>query len=113
MSAARASAARRRVGAAAGRGAGTGDRPDAATTRYGALAVPAPVRVLTAPDGTPRSVEIDGRRRAVEAVRDDWLVQDLWWTDRPVERHYHELVVHPGRVVVVYHDLLTQRWHRH
>ena len=42
------------------------------------------------------AVTLGGRRREVVAVRDDWLVQDLWWTDRPVDRHYFELVLDPG-----------------
>ena len=41
------------------------------------------------------------------AVRDDWLVQDLWWTDRPVDRHYFELVLDPGRVMVAYRRVLA------
>ena len=47
---------------------------------------------------------LGGRRRDVVAVRDDWLVQDLWWTDRPVNRHYFELVLDPGRVMVAYRE---------
>ena len=70
-----------------------------------AVGTPRPVRVEgAAPDGAPVAVVVDGRRREVVAVRDDWLVQDQWWTDRPVDRHYFELVVEPGRVLVTYRD---------
>lgn len=70
-----------------------------------AVGTPRPVRVEdAAPHGVPGAVVMDGRRRVVVAVRDDWLVQDLWWTDRPVDRHYFELVVEPGRVLVTYRD---------
>lgn len=118
LRAARAPAARRRAGDGDGAPEERGRPPAPAApvpdaVRYGALATPRPVRVDVAADGAPLAVDIDGRRRVVEAVRDDWLVQDLWWTERPVERHYHELVVHPGRVTVLYRDLLTDRWHRH
>lgn len=77
------------------------------------LAAPRPVRVAVAQDGLPRAVALDGRRREVAAIRDDWLVQDRWWTDRPVERHYFELVLDPGRLAVVYRDALTGDWFAH
>ena len=78
-----------------------------------ALGAPRPVRVAASGDGVPRAVTIDGRRRAVAAVRDDWLVQDRWWTDRPVDRRYFELVLDPGRVAVVYRDGITGDWLAH
>jgi hypothetical protein len=77
------------------------------------LAAPRPVRVAVAQDGSPRAVVLDGRRREVAAIRDDWLVQDRWWTDRPVERHYYELVLDPGRLAVVYRDAVTGEWLAH
>jgi hypothetical protein len=78
-----------------------------------ALRVPQPARVEVGDDGTPRRVELGGRPRAVIDVRDDWLVQDLWWTGRPVDRHYYELVVEPGRVVLTYRDAVDATWHVH
>ena len=57
---------------------------------------------LYAPRGTRVGV---GRRRmrrsavegvAVEAVREEWLVEDRWWTPRPLRRHYFELVLADG-----------------
>ena len=52
------------------------------------------------PAGVPHAIEIMGRRRGVVDIRDEWIVQDRWWTDHPVERHFFELVVEPGRVVI-------------
>jgi hypothetical protein len=49
----------------------------------------------------------------VAAVRDEWLVQDRWWTDRPVDRHYFELVLDPGRVAVVFRDVRAGGWFAH
>lgn len=69
-----------------------------------ALDVPRPARVTCDAGGVPRSVTIGGRHREVVAVRDDWLVQDLWWTGRAVDRRYFELVVEPGRVVTAYRE---------
>lgn len=69
------------------------------------MGLPRPVRVdEDGREGAPAALELDGRRRAVVAVRDDWLVQDLWWTDRPIDRHYFELVLDPGRVVVAFRE---------
>lgn len=69
-----------------------------------AVSTPRPVRVESDRGGVPVAVTLGGRRRDVVAVRDDWLVQDLWWTDRPVDRHYFELVLDPGRVMVAYRE---------
>ena len=60
---------------------------------------PRPVDVL-ADDGIPRAV--DGV--VVEAVREDWLVEDRWWTPKPLQRRYFELVLADGRDVVVFRE---------
>lgn len=77
------------------------------------LAAPRAARVICGPAGIPHALEIDGRRRGVVAVRDEWLVQDRWWTDQPVDRHFFELVVEPGRVVTAFHDLRADAWYRY
>jgi hypothetical protein len=77
------------------------------------LGAPHPLRVITGRGGVPHAVVIDGRRRLVVAVREDWLVQDRWWTDEPVDRHYFELVVEPGRRLVVFLDERRREWLTH
>jgi len=64
------------------------------------------VRVRAGRDGVPRAVE----GRAVEVVRESWLVEDRWWTDTPLRRRYWEVVSASGRNVVVFHDLLAGGW---
>jgi hypothetical protein len=72
------------------------------------VALPRPAAVRAAPhDGRP--LVIDGRR--VEAVRESWLIEDRWWTDRPLRRRYWELVTVCGRDLVVFHDLDSGRWY--
>jgi hypothetical protein len=66
-----------------------------------ALNLPRPVRVRTGRGGVP--AEVDGW--AVELVRESWLVEDRWWTARPLRRRYWEVVSASGRNVVVFHDL--------
>jgi hypothetical protein len=70
------------------------------------LAKPRTVRVREGGQGRPQAV--DGR--AVEAVRESWLVEDRWWTPVPVRRRYWEVVTADGRNVVVYRDLVEGGW---
>lgn len=46
----------------------------------------------------------------VAAVLEEWVVEDRWWTARPLRRRYLELVLENGRNVVVYRDLVTREW---
>ena len=48
--------------------------------------------------------------RPVETVREEWVVEDRWWTPRPLRRRYFELVLDDGRNAVVFHDLMKGRW---
>lgn len=70
------------------------------------VAVPRPARVRADPGGRP--LVVDGR--AVEAVRESWLVEDRWWTDRPLRRRYWEIVTTDGRDVVVFRELERGGW---
>ena len=69
-----------------------------------ALYLPRPVRVSSGPDGVP--TRVDGQQ--VELVRESWLVEDRWWTGRPLRRRYWEVVSVRGRNLVVFHDLTTR-----
>jgi hypothetical protein len=57
-----------------------------------------------------RPVAVDGR--AVDAVRESWLVEDRWWTDRPIRRRYWEVVTVDGRNLVVFREVESGRWLR-
>jgi hypothetical protein len=72
------------------------------------LAVPRRVGVRAAEDGQP--LEVDGR--LVDSVRESWLVEDRWWTERPIHRRYWEVVTVCGRDEVVFCDLRGRRWWR-
>lgn len=50
-------------------------------------------------------------RASVDCVREDWVVEDRWWTGRPLRRRYFELVLSDGRNTVVFHDLVGGRWY--
>ena len=47
----------------------------------------------------------------VEAVREEWVVEDRWWTGRPLRRRYFELVLEDGRNAVVFRDLEGGAWY--
>jgi hypothetical protein len=47
----------------------------------------------------------------VDSVLEDWLIEDRWWSARPLRRRYLELVLENGRCVVVFRDLCTGGWY--
>ncbi len=69
---------------------------------------PAAAAVRAGDGGRP--LVVDGR--AVDAVRESWLVEDRWWTDRPIRRRYWEVVTVDGRNLVVFRDVDSGRWLR-
>jgi len=72
------------------------------------LSMPRRIAVRAGEDGRPEVV--DGR--AIDAVRESWLLEDRWWTERPVCRRYWEVVTVCGRNEVVFHDVRSGRWYR-
>jgi hypothetical protein len=75
-------------------------------TRLRRLSQPRPVAVRTGQGGAPLSLG----GRPIEAVREEWVVEDRWWTGRPLRRRYFELVLEDGSNAVVFHDLARRRW---
>ena len=71
------------------------------------LGRPRPVEIRIGADGLPAAF---GRTR-VDSILEDWLVEDRWWSDRPVRRRYLELVLESGRCVLVFRDLKNGRWY--
>ena len=59
-----------------------------------------------AADGRPETV--DGR--AVDAIRESWLIEDCWWTGAPVRRCYWVVVVAGGRNLLAFGDLVRGAW---
>lgn len=74
------------------------------------------VRRLYAPQRVAVGVDAEGVPTAVAgaevaAVREEWLVEDRWWTLPRIWRHYFELVLADGRNVVVFRAG-NRRWYR-
>ena len=72
------------------------------------LGVPKRVAVSAGSDGRPLLVD----QREVDAVRESWLIEDRWWTEKPLRRRYWEVVTADGRDEVVFCDLESGRWWR-
>ena len=70
------------------------------------LGDPKPATVEADSRGTPAAVEAV----AVDTLREEWVVEDRWWTGRPLRRRYFELVLVDGRNVVVFRDLVGGGW---
>jgi hypothetical protein len=73
------------------------------------LARPRPADIRMGGDSVPAAVGATH----VDSVLEDWLVEDRWWTERPVRRRYLELVLDNGRCVLVFRDLSSGRWYSH
>ena len=67
----------------------------------------------------PRPVEVadDGRRVPIQvedvdvvAIREEWVVEDGWWTAEPVRRRYFELILIDGQDLTVFQSLPSGQW---
>ena len=70
------------------------------------LSTPRAAAVRAGADGVPLALDAG----SVDTVCEEWVVEDLWWTGRPLRRRYFELVLDDGRNTVVFHDLIGRGW---
>lgn len=70
------------------------------------LGAPEPATIAADERGIPVAVG----PAPVDSVREEWVVEDRWWTGRPLRRRYFELVLVNGRNVVVFRDLVGGGW---
>ncbi len=68
--------------------------------------MPRPVQVRVGRGGAPAAVGA----LEVEQVREDWVVEDRWWTGSRLRRRYFEVVLASGRDIVVFHDMVGRGW---
>jgi hypothetical protein len=69
----------------------------------------APRRVAVEVDSEGLPTTVEGVQ--VEAVGEEWVIEDRWWTLRRLWRHYFELALVDGGNVVVFRDS-NGRWFR-
>ena len=67
-----------------------------------------PRKVAVATDTAGLPVAVAGR--PVTCIRDEWRVEEGWWTQRPLHRRYFDLVLDDGRNAVVFCDRRRGRW---
>ena len=72
----------------------------------GPMNAPQPIGVQASARGRP--IVVDGE--PVETVNNDWLGEDWWWREVELHRRYYEVITISGRRVVVFRDLLSDRW---
>ena len=70
------------------------------------LSMPVSVEVASADGSVPSTLN----RQPVNSIAEDWVIEDRWWTGRPLRRRYFELVLTDGSCVVVFRDLERGRW---
>jgi len=77
----------------------TGSRP----TR---LYEPRPADVASNAAGTPVQVnDVD-----VVQIREEWIVEDGWWTAAPIRRWYFEVVLIDGRDLTMFRSFPSGQW---
>lgn len=72
---------------------------------------PRPTRVTLDSREKPRTVRVGSRGVRVLRLRNEWRIDDRWWTDQPVQRHYYEVELADGQVVTLFQDGLTKEWY--
>jgi len=61
------------------------------------------------PAGRPRTLDA----QPIDAIREEWRVEQGWWSE-PYRRRYCEIVLHDGRLCVIYEDRREPgSWWRH
>jgi hypothetical protein len=70
------------------------------------LGDPKPTSVMAGTAGAPRTIA----GASVDSIREEWVVEDRWWTGKPLRRRYFEVVLADGRNVVVFRDLVGGGW---
>jgi hypothetical protein len=70
------------------------------------IGTPKPTSVMAGSGGAPRTIA----GASVDSIREEWVVEDRWWTGKPLRRRYFEVVLTDGRNVVVFRDLTEGGW---
>jgi hypothetical protein len=70
------------------------------------IGAPKPTSVMAGSGGAPGTIA----GAAVDSIREEWVVEDRWWTGKPLRRRYFEVVLADGRNVVVFRDLAGGGW---
>lgn len=81
-------------------------RLDTLGSRPTRLYEPRPVDVADDPGNAPIQVnDVD-----VVQIREEWIVEDGWWTNAPIRRWYFEVVLIDGRDLTVFRSFPSGQW---
>ena len=72
---------------------------------------PGLIKVEADANGLPVAVRLP-RRQAITSIEDLWRIDDEWWRSEPVSRLYYHVRLTSGQRLVLYHDLIDNRWYR-
>jgi len=78
---------------------------------YRSVNAPEPIDVEEAPSGLPLAVKTP-RRQTIKTIEDRWRIDDEWWRREPLSRLYYEVILASGQRLVLYKDLIDNRWYR-
>jgi hypothetical protein len=75
------------------------------------LNVPRDVQVRVDAAGAPSALRRGGDWLQIIERLDRYRTDDRWWSDQPIARTYHELLLEDGRSVTIFHNDLRNEWH--
>ena len=72
---------------------------------------PEAVEVDESPAGLPMSLK-DRRKQTIASIYDRWRIDDEWWRVEPLSRIYYATVLASGQKLIVFKNLIDNRWYR-
>jgi hypothetical protein len=73
---------------------------------------PVPLQIETGNYQLPLNVLSRGRWWGIEAILDQWHVEDEWWKPDSIDRMYYECVLNNGKYIVLYMDCISNAWYK-
>ncbi|MGI9626274.1 MAG: hypothetical protein ACR2QM_05515 [Longimicrobiales bacterium] len=71
---------------------------------------PRPIQVQVGAGGVPVTILLRGKNCTVEAIREQWRIDDEWWRS-PISRRYLQVVLTTGVLVTLFQDLVEEQWY--
>lgn len=71
---------------------------------------PRPIQVQLGPRGVPVRIHWRGKNCSVEAIKEQWRIDDEWWRN-PIARRYLQVVLTTGVLVTLFQDLVEEQWY--
>ena len=75
------------------------------------LNLPESISVKEDSSGLPTEIKT-GRWQAVDDIEGSWRIDDEWWRLCPTSRRYFVVRLVEGRRLVIFKDLIDDRWYR-